>query len=113
MNRTNGIALLCVVPLWQALAVGVLVLQLIGCGGGGSSGSQPPPPPADFSLAVNTSNQSIAAGNSISVSLSATASNGFSSQISVQVTGQQEGVSVSPQSFTLVPGTPQSITFSA
>jgi hypothetical protein len=87
---------------------------MLGCGGGSSSGGQPPPPPKpDFSLAVQPSTLALAAGSLDSVSLSATAQNGFSSQISVRVTGQQGGVSVSPQNFTLTPGTPQSVTFTA
>src|SRR5208282_3830961 len=113
MRKVEGFDLSCSLPLWQVPVVGILLLQLIGCGGGGSSGSQPPPPKPDFSLAVSPSSQPLAAGNTASVFLSATALNGFSSQISVQVTGQQGGVSVLPQSFTLVPGTPQSIMFSA
>jgi WD40 repeat protein len=92
------------------LALGFL-LELIGCGGGG--GSQTPPPQPDFSLAVSPESQSVDAGSSASVSLSATAIDGFSSQVSVQVTGVPAGVSVSPASITLVPGTPQQITFTA
>lgn len=53
------------------------------------------------------------AGSSASVSLSATAINGFSSQISVQVSGVPAGVTVSQTSITLVPGTPQQVTFTA
>ncbi len=70
-------------------------------------------PPPDFSLAVSPQSQSVDAGSSAAVSLSATALNGFSSQISVQVTGVPAGVSVSPTNITLVPGTPQQVTFNA
>jgi len=52
-------------------------------------------------------------GGSATSSLSATAQNGFSSQITVQVTGLPAGVSVSPASITLTPGTPQQISISA
>src|SRR5208337_1235014 len=98
-------------PIWQTLAL-VLLLELIGCGGGSQS-SPPPPLPPDFNLAVSPQSQSVDAGSSASVSLSATALNGFSSQISVQVTGVPAGVSVSPTNITLVPGTPQQVTFNA
>jgi hypothetical protein len=98
-------------PIWQVLAL-VLLLELIGCGGGSQS-SPPPPPSPDFSLAVSPQSQSVDAGSSASVSLSATALNGFSSQISVQVTGVPAGVSVSPTNITLVPGTPQQVKFNA
>ena len=67
----------------------------------------------DFSLAVNPTSQSVDPGGSASVSLSATALNGFSSQITVQLTGVPTGVTVSPSSITLVPGTPQQVTFTA
>jgi len=87
---------------------------LLGCGGGGGgTGPPPPPPPPDFSLAVNPTSQIVNGGSSASVSLSATAANGFSSQVSVQVSGLPAGVSVSPTSITLTPGTPQQVTFSA
>ena len=91
------------------------LLVAVSCGGGGSSAGTPPPPPPtpDFQLAVSPTTQALVAGGSSSVSLSATALNGFSSQISVQVTGQQGGVTVSPQNFILTPGTPQSITLTA
>jgi len=106
-------ARLYVVSIWPALAlVLVLLLELLGCGGGSQS-SPPPPPPPDFSLAVSPPSQSVDAGSSASVSLSATALNGFSSQISVQVTGVPAGVSVSPTNITLVPGAPQQVTFNA
>ena len=100
-----------VIVLWQVL--GASLLTTLGCGGGSSGGQPPPPPKPDFSLAVQPTVQTLAAGSSGSVSLSATAQNGFSSQITVRVTGQQGGVSLSPQNFTLTPGTPQSITFTA
>lgn len=53
------------------------------------------------------------AGSSASVSLSATPVGGFSSQISIQVAGVPAGVSVSPTTITLVPGTAQPVTLSA
>lgn len=112
MRRVTRTAVVRLMPLLQGLALG-LALQMIGCGGGGSAGPPPPPPPPDFSLAVSPTSQSVAAGGSASVSLAATALNGFSSQITIQVTGVPGGVSPSLASFTLVPGTPQPITFSA
>ncbi len=98
---------------WPAmLLASLLASALVACGGGnggsGSGGSQP-----DFSLAVSPTSQSVNAGSSVSVFLSALAIDGFSSQISVEVSGLPAGVSVSPMSITLVPGTPQQVTFSA
>ena len=90
-----------------------LLLQLSACGGGAGSSSSGPPPAKDFTLSVSPTSISFTAGSSGAVSVEATAINGFSSNISVSVSGQQSGVSVSPQSFTLTPGTPQSVTFTA
>jgi hypothetical protein len=86
-------------------------LVLSGCGGGSGGASVPPPP--NFSLAVTPTSQSLFGGKSASVSLSATGANGFTSQISVQVSGVPAGVSVSPTTITLVPGTPQQVTLTA
>ena len=52
-----------------------------------NTSSGDPPPTPDFTLAASPTNSSVTVGTSVSVSLSATAVNGFSSQISVQVTG--------------------------
>ena len=91
----------------------LLISGLMACGGGGS-GSQPQPAlTPDFSLAVSPTSQMVNGGSSASVSLSATAINGFSSQVGVQVSGLPTGVSVSPASITLTPGTPQQVNFSA
>jgi hypothetical protein len=113
MSKNHRSPWLPATPTWQVLVV-VLLLELTGCGGGGGSQSPPPPPPVpDFSLTVNPTSQAVDAGNSASVSLSASAHGGFSSQISIQLTGVPQGISVSPTSITLVPGTPQQVMFSA
>jgi hypothetical protein len=88
-------------------------MAMLGCGGGGGGGGIGPPPQPDFKLTVSPTSQSVNAGDSASVSLSATPENGFSSQVSVQVTGVPTGVSVSPSPITLTPGTPQQVTFTA
>ena len=116
--ETVGTTYMCsfhriVIPNWiigRMLALG-LVLGLPACGGGG--GSQGPPPQPDFELAVTPTTQSVSAGSSATVSLSATALNGFSSQVSVQASGVPAGVSVSPGPITLQPGTPQQVTLTA
>jgi len=70
------------------------------------------PPRPDFTLSVDPTTQSVSIISSGSVTLSATALDGFSSQIGVQVTGVPSGVSVSPASFTLLPGSQQKVTIS-
>jgi hypothetical protein len=77
------------------------------CGGGSSgSGSQLPPQSStpDFTLLISPSTQSVNGGGSTTIALSATAIDGFSSSISVQVTGLSGGVSMSPGAITADPG---------
>jgi hypothetical protein len=105
----RGTHLACQLRLLSSL----LIAGLTACGGGGGSTLPPPPPTPDFSLAVSPTSQMVNGGSSASVSLSATSIAGFSSQITVQVAGLPAGVSVSPASITLVPGTPQQVKFSA
>jgi IPT/TIG domain len=104
--------------LWILLAVLQLALIAFGCGGGAGSQQQespPPPPPAtpDFSLAAIPTTATVFPNNATPVAISATAVNGFTSQISVQVTGLPAGVSAAPASFTLAPGTAQNVLLSA
>jgi YVTN family beta-propeller protein len=63
-------------------------------------------------LSLDLTSQSVSEGSSASVNLSATALNGFSSAVTVNVSGLPTGVSVIP-SITLSPGLPASISFSA
>jgi hypothetical protein len=99
--------------LWALLSL-VLALTAFGCGGGSSNQqSSPPPATSDFSLAANPTTVTVFPNNGVPVSISATAINGFTSQISVQVTGLPAGVSATPATFTLSPGTSQNVILSA
>ncbi len=92
----------------------LLQVALFACGcGGGSPQQSPPPPTPDFTLTANPATVILVPGNGTAVSVSATAVNGFSSQVSVQVNGLPAGVSATPASFTLIPGTPQNVLLSA
>jgi hypothetical protein len=95
----------------------LFALSVWACGGGSSSETPPPPPPPpptpDFSLAFNTPSVSINAGGSATVLLTATPLNGFSSQVTVTVSSLPTGVTVSPQTNVLTPGTPLTIELSA
>jgi hypothetical protein len=71
-----------------------------------------PPPPPSFQLAVSPADISVAAGQSFPVTVSATASNGFTGPISVSPVNLPSGVTVSPSSFTLNAGSSQPITVS-
>jgi hypothetical protein len=106
----------CVVAL--SVLAGCLLLP--GCGSTSktpASGSPNPPTPApaaDFSLSAVPSTQTIvqgAAGGALAVAV--TGSNGFSANVAVTVTGLPTGVTASPASLALAPGTPQSVALSA
>ena len=91
-------------------ALSVLLIAGSICGCGGSKLSSPAP---GFSLSLNSTSLSVAPGATQMVSISATASNGFSQSIAVTVSGTPAGVTASPSSFTLMIGTPQQVGFSA
>ena len=88
------------------------VMGGISCGGGGG-GSSSSSPGGDFSLAINPSSSIITAGGSSTLTVSVTATNGFSTQVSVQVSGMPAGVSVTPATITVSPGTPQKLAIAA
>ena len=89
-----------------------LSLMPLGCGGSGSQSSSQPPP-GDFSLSVNPTTITISPNNEAPVSVSATGNNGFSAAIAVQVSGLPSGVSATPATFSITPGTPQNVMISA
>ncbi len=103
-----------------ALAMAFYVALMCGCGGklvsagnggfggGGGSGGSP-----DFSISANVSTLSVTSGSQQSVTLTATALDGFSGTISVAVSGLPAGVTASALSFSLVPGTPQQVSLTA
>ena len=69
---------------------------------------------ADFSLSVKPTSVSLTAnGTAATVSLLATAQNGFSSNVQVAITGLPTGVTVQPSSLTLTPGTAATLTLTA
>jgi hypothetical protein len=96
------------------LAIALSVAPICGCGGSlASSGTGGTGSTADFSISANVSNLSLTSGSQQPVILSATALNGFSGTISVVVSGLPAGVTASPSTFSLVPGTPQQVGLAA
>lgn len=93
------------------LAVTITVF-LISCGGGGgsSAGAPPPPPPPSFSIALTPATISLPAGETSTVTLSVTPTNGFNERIDVAVSGLPTGVTISPTSPFSVTNTGQVIT---
>jgi hypothetical protein len=88
----------------------LLGFALSSCGG-----SSTPPPPASFTLSAAPTTVSLTPGaTGQSVSLTATAVNGFSQSVSVAITGLPAGVTAAPSSVTLTPGAAaQSVTLTA
>jgi uncharacterized membrane protein len=66
-----------------------------------------------FTLTASPATLSVAAGSSGQVTLSSTGSNGFSGTIAVAVAGLPSGVTVSPATISLTPGTPVTVTLTA
>lgn len=87
------------------------VFGLSGCGGGSSGGGNPPPP-GDFSVSAPAT-ASVQQGSSTTISVGVTGLNGFSSQVSITVSGMPLGVTASPSQFTLAAGAQQLVTISA
>ena len=103
-NRARSV--LCVV-----LAC-MVMLGLAGCSGPNSNPT--PPLEADFSLSITPSSQSLAIdGSGVSVSLLATAVNGYTGSIAVAASGLPQGVTISPGTVTLTPGVAQKVTLLA
>ncbi|MGB8536422.1 MAG: hypothetical protein WCD57_08415 [Acidobacteriaceae bacterium] len=70
--------------------------------------------PADFTLSVMPASVSLTAnGTAATVSVLATAQNGFSSNVQVAITGLPTGVAAQPSSLTLTPGTASTLTLTA
>lgn len=91
------------------------MIEVSGCSGGGSSTSPAPTPTptpaADFALSVSPSAKSITLGAAgATVSLVATAANGFTGDVAVAVSGLPTGVTATPGTLALTPGVAQSVT---
>ena len=92
---------------------GGLVLAAAFVAGCGSSSVVPGAKP-DFSLSAGATSVTLTAGGSAqTVTVSATAINGFSGTVQVAASGMPAGVTATPSTFTLTPGTPQQVSFSA
>jgi len=76
--------------------------------------AQPPSQQPDYSLAISPQSLSLTIGGAgQTVQLTTTAVNGFSGTASVALSGLPTGVTASPATVSLTPGTPQSITLTA
>lgn len=96
----------------RAVALEFVLCLFLGCGGSTNSGSnQPPPKNPDFTLSASPSTLNISVGNSASVQVSVTATNGFADTVNVTATGLPNGVTV--PSVNVAVGASATLTFSA
>ena len=71
-------------------------------------------PPTDFSLTLNPTTLTLTTGDlGQQTTVSATASNGFTNPVSVSLSAPTTGVTITPSTLTLTPGTPQTLTLTA
>lgn len=95
----------------QLLLICGLAGVISGCGPGSMKQTAPQP---DFSVIASPSSLTLSAGGAAqSVSISATALNGFTGTIQVAITGLPAGVTATPATLSVVAGTPQQVSFSA
>jgi hypothetical protein len=95
--------------LWLCMA-GLAICSL-GCGHSAGAGGTAT---ANFSLSLSASNLTLIAGGAAQpVTLSATALNGFAGTIQVTISGAPAGVTASSTTFTLTPGSNQTVSFTA
>ncbi|HEY6445044.1 MAG TPA: pyrrolo-quinoline quinone [Acidobacteriaceae bacterium] len=92
-----------------SFTVALVVLVCAGCGS-----TMPVTALPDFTFAASPATVNLTPGGSAqTVTLTATALNGFSGTITVTIAGLPTGVTAQPASVSLTPGTPQQVTLSA
>jgi PQQ-like domain len=95
----------------------IVSAALLACGGSGSANNSANEssgaPSPDFSFSVSPATVSLTAGTASAIQASAAALNGFSGTVTVAVSGLPAGITATPASVALTPGTPQSISLTA
>src|SRR5579859_1503764 len=120
MTVTTGTTSTFTLTASSTATVGTTQVVLIGTSGDLSANATvsvtvtatAPPPPVDgqdFTLTVAPTSATLAAGASTQVTLSSSALNGFSGTISIAINGLPAGVTASPSTLSLKPGTPQTV----
>ncbi len=107
-------------PYFGFLSVVSLLTVLTGCSGGGGNSTNAGTTtttlaaPADFTLAIVPSTITLTAGASAqAIAITASPTNGFTGNVSVAVGSLPTGVTASPMSLSLTPGSLQQITVTA
>jgi len=101
----------------RVVGFGLLCLSMTGCGGvaaDNGSESPPPSPTPGFSISLSSNNLTLAQGGvSQAVLVSVAGQGGFTGSVSVTLTGLTSGVTASPTSLSVTPGSSATFTFSA
>ena len=95
--------------------VGIVVLSIClwGCGGGAAGNGGGGTQPQDFTLSISPSSVTVTGGSSTTFTATVTAPNGFASTVSLSISTLPSGVTISPSSPQVTPGTPLQITVAA
>jgi hypothetical protein len=102
------------VRLLFRLAIPGLCCSVIGgCSGGGTPTSSEPPPPPGFTLSISPSSLTLNQGGNQTLQVEATAVGGFSGSIALSTSTVSGGITLSPSSATVTPGSPTAVQVSA
>jgi len=96
----------------NVILIAVFVI-LVGCGGGGQSGGGGQQFLPDFSLSLSSNSLSLTPGTSASVTVSVNGTNGFASAVTLQISALPTGVTYSPSTPQVNPGSSLQLTFTA
>jgi len=100
----------------QCFVTGVLsmiLVSLAGCGGTGQSSGVEQQSSPDFSLSLSSTSLSLTGGSSAQVNASVNGANGFTSVVTLQISGLPTGITYSPAALQVNPGSFVKITFTA
>jgi hypothetical protein len=91
-----------------------LCLVLASCSGASGSTATTTPPAPDFALSASPATVALTAGGATQqITVTAAAVNGFTGTVAVSISGLPTGVTATPSTLTLAPGTPQTVTLTA
>jgi hypothetical protein len=100
-------------PCVANVVLSLILVSMAGCGGTGQSGGGGQPSSPDFSLSLSSTGLSLAGGSSAQVSASVNGTNGFTSVVTLQISGLPAGITYSPAALQVNPGSSVKITFTA
>jgi hypothetical protein len=91
----------------------MILVSLVGCGGTGQSESGGQQSSPDFSLSLSSTSLSLTGGSSAQVNASVNGTNGFTTVVTLQISGLPTGITYSPSTLQVNPGSSVKVTFNA